>query len=115
MPYIERDENRKIKAIHKLSQTEDGQDDVPSENFEEMDSTTNEVLQFLLPDEWLLGQEELLQKTDLSMVRVVEDLVSVLIEKNVIQFTDLPQAAVNKIMLRRNLRKKLDNIGGILT
>lgn len=106
MPYIERDENNRISAIHKQAN---------SEHLEEVDATTNEVLQFLLPESWWLDSKDILEKTDLSMVRVVEDLISVLIEKNLIQFTDLPQEAVNKILVRRNLRNKLDNIGGIFT
>lgn len=110
MPYIERDENNKIVAIHK--QTPEGK---PSQPVEELDSTMNEVLQFLLPDSWNLDSEKFLQQTDLSMVRVVEDLVSLLIEKNVIAFTELPEAAVTKILMRRRIREKMSDIGNIVT
>ncbi len=45
-----------------------------------------------------------LAESDLEMVRVLEDLVSLLIERNVIRFTDLPTAAQTKLLSRRELR-----------
>lgn len=106
MPYIERDDDNKIVAIHKN----------PSDEASElMDETTFELLDFLLPSEWpLQDNKEVLSSTDLSMVRVVEDLITVLISKNVLTITDLPEAAVRKILLRQQLRDKLDDIGSIL-
>lgn len=45
-----------------------------------------------------------LQHSDLQMARVVEDLINILIEKNIIRFTDFPDPAQQKLMLRRELR-----------
>lgn len=50
---------------------------------------------------------------DLDLIRVLEDLVDVLIERNVITFTDLPAAAQEKIFRRRSKREKQED-GGIL-
>lgn len=50
---------------------------------------------------------------DLDLIRVLEDLVDVLIERNVITFTDLPPAAQEKIFRRRTKREKRAD-GGIL-
>ena len=41
------------------------------------------------------------------MVRVIEDLVDVLIGKNVFNFTDLPRIAQKKLLNRRQLRRNL--------
>ena len=50
---------------------------------------------------------ERLSEPDLEMVRVIEDLVDVLIGKNVFNFTDLPRIAQKKLLNRRQLRRNL--------
>ena len=45
--------------------------------------------------------------TDLEMVRVIEDLVDLLIAKNVIVLTDLPAAVQKKMLRQRNRRTRL--------
>ena len=51
---------------------------------------------------------QVLAESDLQLIRVVEDLVQVLIEKGAIQFIDLPLAARNKLMQRMSLRQSAD-------
>lgn len=51
-------------------------------------------------------RQRLLEQSDLDMARVLEDLVGLLIEQNVIRFTDLPTAAQSKLLSRRELRKQ---------
>ena len=61
------------------------------------------------------GITEALERSDAELVRVVEDLANLLIEKGVIQFTELPMAAQRKLLDRRQLRrhrKALDLLGG---
>lgn len=53
--------------------------------------------------------EQLLSQSDTAIARVLEDLVDVLISRGVIQFTDLPQAAQDKLMSRQETRAKLKN------
>lgn len=48
-----------------------------------------------------------LADSDLRLVRVLEDLVDLLIDKEVIRFTDLPGPAQDKLMERRSLRHNL--------
>ncbi len=55
-----------------------------------------------------------LQATDLEMVRVVEDLISTLVDKGVIMMTDLPKAAQDKIATRGTMRSKLSDLRGIV-
>lgn len=51
-----------------------------------------------------------LEQTDLTMARVLEDVVTLLVEQGVIRFTDLPDAAQHKLLNRRELRGKRHGI-----
>lgn len=44
---------------------------------------------------------------DAEFVRVIEDLIDTLIEKNVIRHTDLPEPAQKKLMLRKGMRSRM--------
>jgi hypothetical protein len=44
---------------------------------------------------------------DAELVRVIEDLIDTLIMKNVIRHTDLPDAAQQKLMMRKGLRNRM--------
>ena len=55
-----------------------------------------------------------LRATDLEMVRVLEDLISTLVDKGVINLTDLPKAAQDKIATRGTMRSKLSDLRGIV-
>lgn len=48
-----------------------------------------------------------LAETDISLARVLEDLIDVLITRGQIQFTDLPEAAQAKLLERRQTRATL--------
>ena len=48
-----------------------------------------------------------LEGSDAQIARVTEDLVSILIAKNLILFTDLPEAVQQKLLYREKLREKL--------
>lgn len=55
------------------------------------------------------SQANPLSQTDVSLVRVLEDLIDVLISRGVIQFTDLPDPAQAKLLERREARAYLAN------
>jgi hypothetical protein len=46
-------------------------------------------------------------RMDLELIRVIEDLVNVLIAKNLLELTDLPAEAQAKLLLRRGFRERL--------
>jgi hypothetical protein len=51
----------------------------------------------------------------MRLVRVLEDLIDLLITRDVIRFTDLPLPAQEKLMERRSMRQSLgalDLLGG---
>lgn len=50
-----------------------------------------------------------LSETDASLARVTEDLINLLVERGVIRFTDLPQAAQDKLLARQLTRSHLAN------
>jgi len=44
------------------------------------------------------------QQSDLAMARVLEDVVNLLVDQGTIRFTDLPEMAQKKLLLRREMR-----------
>lgn len=55
-----------------------------------------------------------LTESDLDLIRVIEDLVAVLMQKNIIQPTDLPPEARMKLLQRRRLRGEMDRLAGLV-
>ena len=99
MLYVERDQTEKIIAI-RLS---------PNDNTSEQKSVLDEeLIEFLTAG----GSEPLikvLSLSDIGIIRIVEDLIDLLIKKNLLLFTELPKEAQEKIMERKQVRQKLDN------
>ena len=69
-----------------------------------------EVLDFLLRNGGDAAAAQALAATDLNLARVIEDLIGLLAETGVIMFTDLPQGAQRKLLLRERLRTRLGEI-----
>lgn len=95
MPFVKRNQDGEIEAISQQ------QDELFSE---EISNDDKELQQFLSQ----IGQETFTQ-SDLDFVRVVEDLINLLIAKNYIRFTDLPDQAQGKMRSRQALRGKLNS------
>lgn len=97
MPYVKRDENGRIIAL--LEQPE-------ATGCEPLSAASGELLEFLADS----GDESaltFLRATDQDLIRVLEDLVNLLIEKRIIRFTDLPDDAQQKLLGRRRARERL--------
>jgi hypothetical protein len=58
---------------------------------------------------------ENLGRSDSSMGRVLEDLIDCLIDKRLIFVTDLPSDALQKISQRRDLRKEMQAVAGLIS
>lgn len=119
MPYIRRDAEGNISGLV----------EIPDGREAELASINDpEVMAFLFKDERARGIPEgcnlhapqclevifglqdarkAMLDSDLGMVRIVEDLVELLIQKGVIRFTDLPEAAQKKLMARTEARADL--------
>jgi len=95
MPYIKRNSDGVIVALSQDSEA--GFD-------EQVDADNSELRAFI--EQWSETNKKLVD-SDLAFVRVVEDIVDLLIDKNIICFTDLPEAARDKMLARRQLREDL--------
>jgi len=60
------------------------------------------------------GVREFLAESDFDIIRVLEDLIDVLVNKNVISITDLPTSAQLKLLYRKNTRSFLDDSNPLL-
>ena len=56
----------------------------------------------------LAGENNVFESSDMKMIRAIEDVIDLLISKNVICITDLPAAVQSKLMERRSLRHSLN-------
>lgn len=69
---------------------------------------------------WLKAKEEVkarlaeLHSSDLELMRVLEDVVSVLVERGVIRYTDLPEAARTKLDQRAIARAEIEGLSSQL-
>ncbi len=73
------------------------------EGWELIEDSAKEYLQFL---ENSLAEKAPFRESDIQLARVLEDLISILIERNLIQFTDFPSAAQKRLIDRQTMRKK---------
>lgn len=102
MPFIKRDNQGHITEVNLA----------PGEGLVEVAPGSPELLDFMRR----MGLEHsTLQQSDMRLVRVLEDLIDLLIDRDVIRFTDLPLPAQEKLMERRSMRQSLgalDLLGG---
>ncbi|MYM65110.1 hypothetical protein [Pseudomaricurvus sp. HS19] len=98
MPYIIRNAKSEIVALLKE----------PASGLEEfLPADNKEVMQFL----GLKSGDDArgaLEVSDRELARVTEDLIQLLIQKNLILFTELPLPVQEKLLLREKLRASLN-------
>ena len=102
MPFVIRDQSGKISGVS---------DHADVGVSEEVPGDDPELRQFLI-DQGMSSPEairERLAASDMQMVRLVDDLIDLLMEKGVIKFTDLPQAAGEKYLHRQVARRHLQS------
>ena len=100
MLYVERTNDGKIIALHKSS------DQSGSEQKTLIDK---EVMDFLKSNSDQDSWKELLALTDSATIRILEDLIDLLIRKNVISFTELPEQAQERIRERQWIRESMSS------
>lgn len=103
MIYVKRDADNKIIAIFEKD-TDD--------NLEKISSTNKEVIAFLT--QCKLNKEDVFLKADLELIRVIEDLIQILIAKNIISITDFPISAMEKLVARNKIREQYKGLTGIM-
>ncbi len=92
MVYLRRDPEGRIASVSRQGD---------ALHVESADPESEEVQAFL---HGLGAEDRDLAQSDIDLVRVIEDVIDVLIDKRVIQFTDLPTPAQDKLLRRRNIR-----------
>lgn len=77
----------------------------PREGFEEISLHDPRLTDLIEQSE---NSDEIIRKVlgrlDLDMVRTIEDVIDILIDKNVMLLTDLPDAVQNKILFKKTIR-----------
>jgi len=100
MLYIERDQDGRIISIN---------NEPSSEDCEVISPLDEEVIEYLSKNNRADELVTLLSKSDIGIIRIIEDLIYLLIKKNIIMFTELPPPAQEKLIKRRKVRKGLEN------
>ncbi len=97
MAFVKRDADGKIAAAS-LQATEEAGEELPLDDPELSQFLQHCLLEYAAQRHWV--------ESDLSLARVMEDLIDLLIEKNVFRFHDLPEMAQQKLIQRRGLRRE---------
>lgn len=104
MPYIKRDDNNCIVAF---SLNEDA-------GFDEHLEDNSLEFQAFLEEQLSVSQKgSALEASDQSIIRVLEDLIMLLSDKGIIQFTELPDEAQNKLMRRLSMRRAINDLSDL--
>lgn len=95
MLYVERGKDGKITALHNAPHPD---------AFEQKPLTDEEVIAFFNGTE---SWRQLMVQSDLATVRILEDLIDILIRKNLIHFTELPEHAQQRLLERKHMREMI--------
>lgn len=98
MPYVLRSPQGQILSLHR--QAEEIAEFLPSDD--------PQVLAFLGGDEEGVPAQQF-ASLDADLVRVLEDLIDALIQRNILMVTDLPVEAQQKLFNRKNFRDSMKN------
>lgn len=94
MAYIRRNAEGAIVAASTSQKIDASWEAVDDKNSEYLDYLENAMIQSMP-----------FRESDIQFSRVLEDLISILIDRHVIQFTDFPLAAQNRMNERQHMRK----------
>lgn len=97
MPYVKRDENGQIVMVSEVAR---------ADALEALTVDAPELRAFVerLTD----SGSGVFETSDMKLIRVIEDVIDLLIAKNVICITELPPPVQTKLMERRSLRQSLN-------
>ena len=106
MPYVSRDSKGIIVAVST---------EMTEAATERVEANAPALRQFIasVVDEREGGEGDpvqVLDGTDLGLVRVLEDLIDLLVDRAVIRFTDLPEPAQKKLTERRSKRALINQL-----
>lgn len=96
MLYALKDESGEIVAVSDRALTDD---------WKFVDLEDEAVHSFLQRNPAIGGK--VMQAADADFIRVLEDVIDLLIDKSIIQFTELPDPVQNKLLNRRRYREEM--------
>ncbi|WP_418316742.1 hypothetical protein [Piscinibacter sakaiensis] len=96
MPYVSRNAQGQIESLHRTASATAG---------EFVDDRHPDVLEFL----GSIDDDDTFSQLDAGFVRVIEDLVDVLLAKNILNITDLPAEAQAKLFQRKGFRDRISS------
>ncbi|MFN7226418.1 MAG: hypothetical protein ACK5UY_04110 [Holosporales bacterium] len=100
MPYVARDSKGHIKAVYARRS--------PIAE-ERLAADAPELYHFFEKNGKLQEVRRKLEDSDPMMARILEDLISTLVAKNIISYSDLSEQAQRKLLQRKSLRWEIDN------
>ena len=98
MLFVKRDDQGRVEALFR---------DPPADAGERLPADHPDVLAFLAAADPDHAKSLVWLKSDLTMARVVEDLIDVLLGNDLVSFTDLPLEAQQKVIVRHARRDDL--------
>lgn len=105
MVYVQRDAQGRLLRVEYQ----------PFEGMSENLSVESEELHnWLAVKEQVKARLDALNSSDLELIRVLEDVIIVLVDRGVIQYTDLPEAARNKLDERAIARADMEGLNSML-
>ncbi|WP_374089845.1 hypothetical protein [Methylomicrobium lacus] len=106
MPYVSRNESGEITGLHHS----------PPEavEVEWLDGKDPQIQHYLHASAATEQPRLYLSNTDADMIRVIDDLIELLIAKNVFTFTELPEAVQRKLGSRRQWREDLGMLSNLV-
>ena len=105
MPYIIRNEKGEIVELHNSPDNGEGNWIEPG---------NPEVIDFIKRIGTTDQAKLALTSTDYEMVRVVEDLIDILMERQIFIFTELPEPVQAKLNARKRLREDMNTLENLI-
>jgi hypothetical protein len=99
MPYVLRGSDGKIQAVSDSA--------APVKGWEHIDNDSKEYVDYLNS---ALEKGDPFRESDIQLARVLEDLISMLIDRDFIRFTDFPEPAQKRLIYRQGLRTRNSNL-----
>jgi hypothetical protein len=108
MPFVSRDIEGRVTALYLNSQPH-AKEFLPNDHPDIVTFFGGEV-----PENFDNGALHTLTLSDLGFIRVIEDVLDLLIDKNLLTFTELPKKTQEKILSRKQARGRLSSSNNLV-
>lgn len=99
MPYVLKGNDGAVLGVSQTIVSDTG--------WEEVAEGSTEYLDYL---DSAIKEEDQFRESDIQLARVLEDLISLLIDRDFIRFTDFPDPAQKRLIERQGLRTNKNNL-----